>query len=110
MSPSEQPRVRAIIVTFNPDTSRLEEVVTALASQVENILIVDNASGNRDQIDALGRHSDFDFLAFSANRGVAAALNVGVRHHLIFEPDWILTMDQDTLVHDGGVDAILASF
>ncbi len=110
MSPSGHPRVRAIIVTYNPDVSRLEQVVAALAPQVENILIVDNASRNREEIEALGHHSDFDFLGFSANRGVAAALNVGVRHHLIFEPDWILTMDQDTLVHDGGVDAILTSF
>jgi rhamnosyltransferase len=37
-------------------------------------------------------------------------LNLGVRHHLIFQPDWIVTLDQDTLVHAGAVDAILASF
>lgn len=102
--------MRAIIVTYNPDASHLQQVVAALSPQVESILIVDNASRNSDEIDALSRLEEVDLLNFSANRGIAAALNVGVRHHLISEPDWILTMDQDTLVHPGAIEDILASF
>ncbi|HEY5304796.1 MAG TPA: glycosyltransferase [Acidimicrobiales bacterium] len=110
MSSPERHRVRAIIVTYNPDASHLQQVVAALSPQVESILIVDNASRNSDEIDALSRLEEVDLLNFSANRGIAAALNVGVRHHLISEPDWILTMDQDTLVHPGAIEDILASF
>jgi rhamnosyltransferase len=110
MSPPGRSRVRAVIVTFNPDVSRLTQVVASLSAQVESVVIVDNASKSSGQIHELTRGWGIDFLALPDNLGVGAALNVGARHHLISEPDWILTMDQDTLLHRGAVDAILTSF
>ena len=111
MSDPVRNKVRAVVVTFNPDLSRLTQVVESLAPQVDSIVIVDNGSRNSDDVHAVAQKTaGVDFLGLPDNMGIGAALNVGSRHVLLSKPDWILTMDQDTVVHVGGVDAILASF
>jgi rhamnosyltransferase len=111
MSDPVHSNVRAVVVTFNPDLPRLTQVVESLAPQVDGIVIVDNGSNNSDDVRAVAQKTArVDFLGLPDNRGIGAALNVGSRHALLSNPDWILTMDQDTVVHVGGVDAILASF
>jgi rhamnosyltransferase len=111
MSDPVRSKVRAVVVTFNPDLSRLTRVVESLAPQVEGIVIVDNGSKNSEDVRAVAQKtSGVDFLSLPDNMGIGTALNVGSRHFLLSKPDWILTMDQDTVVHVGGVDAILASF
>lgn len=111
MTESQRSAVRAVIVTFNPDVDRLAQVVASLGPQVQSIVIVDNGSANVDVVSSLcDDRADVDLLALGENRGVGAALNIGVQTSLLAQPEWILTMDQDTIVFEGGVDSILASF
>ncbi len=111
MTKPQRSAVRAVIVTFNPDLARLTQVVESLRSQVQCVLIVDNGSANVDAISSLcDERTDVDFLGLGDNRGIGAALNIGVQRSLRANPEWILTMDQDTVVFEEGVESILASF
>ncbi|MBW4029817.1 MAG: glycosyltransferase [Acidobacteria bacterium] len=111
MTEPQRSAVRAVIVTFNPDLARLAQVVESLRPQVQGVVIVDNGSANVDAISSLcDERTDVDFLGLDDNRGIGAALNIGVQRSLVADPEWILTMDQDTVVFKEGVESILASF
>lgn len=109
MSPRNS--VVAVIVTFNPDLSRLVQVMESLRTQVQFVVVVDNGSANVDGISSLcDERIDTELLDLGDNRGIGAALNLGVQRGLAVNPEWILTMDQDTIVFRDGVKSILASF
>lgn len=110
MTGPQRSEVRAVIVTFNPDLTRLALAVESLRPQVQHVTIVDNGSGNVDAISSLcDEHSGVEFLGLGDNRGIGAALNAGVRRSLAANPAWILTMDQDTVVFQDDVASILAA-
>jgi rhamnosyltransferase len=88
----------AVIVAFYPDED-FEKRVKDLLPQVESLLIVDNTpdGGCSPQIKALvTKHHQIQLLENHANRGLAAALNQGLRHALDMRCKWLLTLDQDT--------------
>lgn len=112
---SEVPRkgclVNAVIVTFNPDSSRLRAVLLAVTQQVEGVLLVDNGSANISQIEALVEEFRTTSLeSLGSNYGIATALNIGVRLARRTTPDWVLTLDQDTVLQSGAVSRVLDEF
>jgi rhamnosyltransferase len=50
-------------------------------------------------------------IRLEENRGIAAALNLGVRHLAAEGHDysWVLTLDQDTVLHPGAIRTVLSS-
>jgi rhamnosyltransferase len=87
----------AIIVTFHPDEgfpNRLERV----QSQFPLVIIVDNASlpsalpGNRPGL------PNVHFVTNRTNLGIAAALNQGVELAGQRGFEWVVTLDQDTIL------------
>ena len=91
--------IYAGIVSFNPDISRLEENINAIYSQVDKIIIVDNNSKNVSDINTITDKLKNVFLINNNNNfGIAKALNqimeIGLRDHV----DWVLTLDQDSVV------------
>jgi rhamnosyltransferase len=103
--------VCAVIVTWNPDLERLTKVVEALSPQANGVVIVDNGSGNFDEVSSRwSAHDNTHVIGLPENLGIGAALNVGVEHALLAHPAWVLTMDQDTLVDDGAIEGILSSY
>lgn len=103
-------RVRAVVVTFNPELDRLRAVLAAVGPQVEGVLVVDNGSDNRPEIEELVRElPEVELEMLGANRGIATALNVGVER-VLPSADWLLTLDQDTVVHAGAVATVFHEF
>lgn len=88
-------RVAAVIVTFNPDIERLCENLKAASPQVGKILIVDNGSVNTDKFDGLDSVS---YIKSLSNMGIAWALNRAFEwaHENGF--NWLLTLDQDSVI------------
>lgn len=89
------------IVTYNPDIERLRIVVKQVVNQVDEIIVVDNNSLNKNDIEAIA--ADYESLVFVCNKeneGIAHALNT------IFEVaeqrgfEWVLTLDHDTICPD----------
>ena len=71
----------AVIVSYRPDAEIIENI-SAILEQVGEVVIVDNGSdaAGRDLLGKLSRHPRLSFIYNEENRGVAAALNSGVKH------------------------------
>jgi rhamnosyltransferase len=97
------PRVVAIVPAYKPGPN-LRELVDALAAQVTWTVVVDDGSPNWPDIPGgaatVVRHDN--------NRGIAAALNTGIREALTDgQSVALLTVDQDSEVAAGFVQRLL---
>lgn len=100
-------KIWAVIVTYNPDINRLKDNIEAIVKQVCGVVVVDNASNNvNDIIDIINKLKnensyDINVISNDCNKGIASALNIGIK--TAYEnknADWIITLDQDTVVYD----------
>lgn len=89
----------AIIVTYQPQLKQLSEQIDILFQSDVDIIIVDNASDNRDALKKMADefHSHIEVILCNSNLGIAAAQNIGVNHAIINRYDYVLMMDQDSL-------------
>lgn len=104
-------RVCAIIVTYNPAPQLIDSII-ALAPQVGEIVIVDNASGAEglQVVSAAAKHERLSVIYHADNLGIAAALNSGVRFALDRGYPWVATFDQDSSATPGFIAALLAAW
>lgn len=90
-----------IIVTYFPDNG-LHDRVSAVKSLFDKILIVDNASNDLtgEYVKNLISMPEVNIIFNAVNVGIASALNQGIRKVISSYEDieWVLTLDQDTLV------------
>lgn len=87
----------AIIVTYNPDVERLEENIKAIAGQTDKVLVVDNGSKNTDFLDKLSFIYNTDVIRNNSNKGIAYALNVGMKYAYQNGFEWAITLDEDSV-------------
>lgn len=91
-------RVAAVIAAFNPDESIIE-VVKAVSGQVDLVVVVDDGSNYSsmpifDKLLTLGSV----VVHMAENSGIAAAINIGIGRSIeLIEPDYYLTLDQDSI-------------
>lgn len=94
------PRVAIVILTWNNSIDTLEclDSVGQLAYPHVHIIVVDNGStdGSVDRIRA--RYPALDLLALDSNLGYAAGNNLGLQRALELQADYILILNNDTLV------------
>jgi len=87
------------IITYNPDIERLKENIAAIENQVNKILLIDNNSKNILEIERLVNQTpNVLLLKNEENFGVARALNQQMEYAVAHEFDWVLTLDQDSVV------------
>lgn len=93
---------QAVLVTYNPDIPLLIKNLTALNRQFENILLVDNSSQNIDQIEKITNkvNPHITIKKLSENMGIASAFNEGYKAAKTKRFQWLLTMDQDSVLPD----------
>lgn len=103
-------RVVAVVVTYHPELARLQLQLSALFTQVDAIVIVDNAS-------------DFDLqpwaenlaepalrvIRLARNHGIALAQNIGIQWAREQQATHVLLMDQDSVPSDDMVSRLLAA-
>jgi len=91
----------AVIVTYHPDDD-FPKRARRIVAQVERVLIVDNGSSlpARSMLEEFCTEPGFQLLANADNLGVATALNQGMRWASHRGYSFVLTFDQDTLVHE----------
>ncbi|GKS68189.1 dTDP-rhamnosyl transferase RfbF [Nitrosomonas sp. PY1] len=90
-----------IIVTYNPDDCTLCSTIKTLASQVETIVIVDNAS-NTSIESSLHTLTETEInkvklLALKQNYGLGAAYNHGIALALQLKAKFVLLLDHDSI-------------
>jgi rhamnosyltransferase len=107
----ERAPVAAVVITYHPPAAILQNIA-ALAAQVDLVVIVDNTPGS-DAVAVLNEleHSPrCTVFRNGKNLGIASALNIGIRHAVSLGFTWILTMDQDSRVSNGYVEAMLSGY
>lgn len=99
-------RVVAGIVTFNPDIKRLKENIDAICIQVDKVILIDNGSGNSNDIHELvNRYESVSLEKLFVNKGIAFALNRVGEFAAKERADYFLTLDQDSVVMSGLIEA-----
>jgi rhamnosyltransferase len=101
----------AVIITFHPQISVLDNLAK-VRPQVDGLVVVDNGSlpESLAPFRAVAGEMDFTLIENGVNRGIAAALNVGVRWARAQGFDHVVLFDQDSTVTDGFIDAMLAEY
>src|SRR3712207_1574292 len=111
MSAAEfDPTVAAVVTSFNPSVELISHI-RLLRKLVPDVLVIDDGS-SQDALPIL-RNLEEDGITVvrqAQNSGIAAALNEGIkRARSLWQPDWILTMDQDSLLGHNYVKNALRS-
>jgi rhamnosyltransferase len=103
--------VCAVIVTYNPQPT-LAANVAAIATQVGQVVIVDNGSSNESarQLLEMETRASFRVIRNLHNLGIASALNQGVNHAIDGDFDWICTFDQDSSIGNGFISKMLETY
>lgn len=109
--PEPSDRVCAVVVTYSPDAG-FPERLKNIAGQVSRVIVVDNGTreGSNSHLEkALSVGENIDCIHNFENRGVAAALNQGIRRGLSEEGGrcWMVTFDQDSQPSPNMVDEML---
>lgn len=97
--------ITAILVTYNPDFSKLIACVSSLLSQVKKIIIVKNSAETlyfktlpSEKIIQIQLDKNYG-IAYAQNRGIEKALSLGA--------EWILLSDQDTVFPENYAEKFL---
>lgn len=100
--------VFAGIVLYNPDILRLQQSLKRLESQVNSIVIVDNASSNVSEVDSLVKTlTNVKLIKNDENQGIATALNEICSCALKEQAEWVLTLDQDTVCEESMISQLI---
>ena len=95
------------IVLYNPEKERLKENLDAVCGQVEKVYCYNNGLQKADEINVLlSAYKNLRVIGTGKNVGIAAALNELVKEAAKDDVEWILTLDQDSVVCDGMVTAL----
>lgn len=102
--------VCAVVVTYRPDMSLLNDLLRAVRPQVGGVVVVDNTvdswSVGIDNID--GATSDaVELIRLRKNSGLASAQNVGIDWARAHGFGYVLMLDQDSTPGEGMVLALL---
>lgn len=103
--------VCAVIVTYHPSSSMLENIPKALA-QTRGLVVVDNGS-NADELAPLRAASQrlgFELIEKGENLGLAEALNQGVRWAKSEGYPWVILFDQDSMITDGFISQMFSAW
>ena len=89
----------AVVVTYQPDRQIIDRIMILL-TQVNEVVIVDNNSNSvcREYLKTIEQSENIYLILNDKNLGIAAALNQGVRYALDRNYQWILTLDQDSII------------
>ncbi|MDX6909985.1 rhamnosyltransferase [Hafnia paralvei] len=91
--------VTAILVTYNPDENFFCTVVKSIASQVNNVIVIDNASKNNDVVNnATADIKNAEVYLSDKNVGLASAQNQGIRKAFENGSSHIILFDQDSII------------
>ncbi|HEL4258178.1 glycosyltransferase family 2 protein [Stenotrophomonas maltophilia] len=99
-------RVCAVIVTYGPDPELLRRVVDSVLQQVGHLVVFDNGSRGVDVEALLGAAPGISLLASPHNVGLGSALNRSYEQAQSLGFDYVLLMDQDSVLEPGMVDVL----
>lgn len=97
--------VCAVVVSYNPDTELLIQLIDAIASQVGGMVVVDN--GSEIDVAKLLAGRQLTVLGIGRNLGVAAGFNRGIAWAGEHGFEHVLLLDQDSIPASDMVSKLL---
>ncbi len=103
--------VCAVVVSYH-SPEKVITCINSLSDQVDEIIVIDNSTdrGLNDAINALNYPDNVSFVFNGVNRGLAAALNQGLRYSLDNKYEWTLFLDQDSILSENMVSEMMNSY
>lgn len=89
-------KIGAVYVLYNPNISLLQKSLACTALQIEHIYVVDNSDCFAYEKIDFG--SNVIYLSCNGNKGIAYALNLACSKAIEDGCDWVLTLDQDSVI------------
>lgn len=91
--------ILAIIITYNPEIQLLEKNISALSGQVDKVIVYDNNSSNHLLIESMmNKFDNTIYYHYEENLGLPVHYNEAIFYAKKNGYEWVLTMDQDTIV------------
>jgi rhamnosyltransferase len=95
----ERSSIAAVIVLYNPDEQYVVENIHSCLTQVQHTFLIDNSEKPDVRlVSRLKGLSNASYTWNNGNLGIANALNVASRKAQNLNYEWLLTLDQDTLL------------
>lgn len=88
-------KIGACVVLYNPDKDVIENINTYLIF-LEKVVVVDNSTEESEVINEIKKLNKVHYISMNGNKGIAEALNVGIRYLSGENFKIALTMDQDS--------------
>lgn len=98
-------KVGAVVVLYNPNFDVTKKTLSSLASQVDQICVVDNSPSDHSEV--LSGYESVEYKPLLKNIGIAAAQNIGIRYFIDLGYDFVLFADQDSIASEKVVDKLL---
>lgn len=102
--------VLIVLTTYNPEPNVLLENLQSYAGQVKFVVITDNSDSTSKRFEVLQVAGRFDNVVVNAmltNAGIATAQNVGIQKAKDLGGDFVIEMDQDSMLPPGYVDDLV---
>ena len=107
-NPGPTGNIAGVTVFYNPCPEYVENIL-AYRDSVAVVYVVDNSEHPDTEIaERLAAVANVIYLRNNRNLGIAEALNMAAERALAAGYDYLLTMDQDSVVTPGMVEALLA--
>lgn len=92
--------ITSVIVTFQPELSKVAQLITACHSFGNKVIVVDNGSKNAEAVQKVCHSMErTSFISLDDNLGIAAAQNVAIRHlREEDEGEIVIFFDQDSSI------------
>ena len=98
-------KVTAVVLNYNSsqDTKKCLSFLSKQSYQELSIVVVDNASTNKGEKDALKTlQSQYSFILLLSdnNNGFSAGNNIGIRYAIEHNSEWVLIINPDVEIRD----------
>jgi len=101
--------VAAVIVVYNAYQS-LTMLLQSLSGQVDTIIIIDNSDEGYEVPEAVINMSTVKYQRLAFNKGLGVGINQGIALSKEIGVEWVLLLDQDSVVSDGMVASMLIGY
>ncbi len=109
MTSIKHSNVIAVIVAYQPNILLLRKNIEAVREQVDRLIVVDNSESDLALLN-LSEQLCVDYYSNGENLGVAQALNVGLKYANSYSGEWLLTLDQDSVLSKDYVEQLLSEY
>ena len=92
----KQLKIAAGIVLYNPDPIRFSACLNSIINQVDDLYLYDNSEKDYQ----LSIPSNVSYIRAGKNKGIATALNEIMKNAQTDGYDWVITLDQDSVLPD----------